>query len=75
MSLIMGCDPLRRFTYSITIEDTTATFYFCNRSAVFMTTPFDYTKVNILTNEMLISLMIVLGPRPLDSPYGFVLRS
>ncbi|KAI0797194.1 hypothetical protein C8Q75DRAFT_888257 [Abortiporus biennis] len=42
MHHVLRSDPSRRFTYGFTIEDTDMRLWFCSRSAVIASTPFDF---------------------------------
>lgn len=45
MHNIMRNDPRRRFTYGVTIQQTTVRLWFCDRAVWAVSTPFDMNKV------------------------------
>ena len=46
MSQKMAIDVTRQSTFGITIEDTTARFWYCDRSGWLVSTPFDIFEVS-----------------------------
>lgn len=46
MNHVMRSDPRRRFTFGITAENTTMRIWYCSRTAVVVTQPFDYFEVS-----------------------------
>ncbi|KAL5479042.1 hypothetical protein ACEPAI_2330 [Sanghuangporus weigelae] len=56
MQLAMARDPCRRFTFGITVENTTMRLWFCSRSSPVVSKPFDFSKDLDLLIHVFLSL-------------------
>ena len=48
----MSSDPRRRFAFGFTIENTSTRIWFCSRTDVFVTKPFDFVKVSLFLHAL-----------------------
>ncbi len=54
-------DPRRRFTYGYTIEDTSMKLWFCDRSQLLVSTPYDFITVSDLLITECLCLTLYIG--------------
>ncbi|EKM54135.1 uncharacterized protein PHACADRAFT_209951 [Phanerochaete carnosa HHB-10118-sp] len=56
LAYIMREDPRRRFVYGFTIEDVNMRLWFCSRSDVIVSKPFDFMKNHVATMNFILSI-------------------
>ncbi|KAJ3556688.1 hypothetical protein NM688_g1887 [Phlebia brevispora] len=67
MLQVMRDDATRRFTYGFTVENLRVRFWYCNRSEIVVSNPFDM----MMDNETLIHFFLALAHPPSPADIGF----